>query len=184
MDFEVEQKFAVDDLEAVASQLRELGGTIADPVLQSDVYFAHPSRDFASTDEALRIRSVAEANFITYKGPKIDSTTKTRREIEIRLADGDEAAEQVTEVLKALGFSPVGTVRKTRRTCQLTWHDQSAEVALDTIASIGDFVEVEFGANDESLTSAKACLASLVTKLGLTRSERRSYLELILKSSR
>ena len=71
---------------------------------RSDRYFAHPSRDFARTDEALRLRRIGEFNFITYKGPKLDATTKTRREIEIGLADGQQAATDAAELLAAIGF--------------------------------------------------------------------------------
>ena len=44
-----------------------------------------PCRDFAQTDEALRIRTVGDTSFVTYKGPKLDATTKTRRELELPL---------------------------------------------------------------------------------------------------
>ena len=53
-----------------------------EPAEQVDTYFSHPARDFAATDEALRIRSIDQENFVTYKGPKLDATTKTRREID------------------------------------------------------------------------------------------------------
>jgi len=78
MQFEVEQKFPVADLADVENRLAALGATFVDEVVQVDRYFAHPSRDFAKTDEAIRIRQVGDANFITYNGPKIDTTTKTR----------------------------------------------------------------------------------------------------------
>ena len=81
---------------------------------QSDRYFAHPSRDFARTDEALRIRTVGASSFVTYKGPKIDVTTKTRRELELPLDPGDADGSQFAELLTALGFTPVAVVRKQR----------------------------------------------------------------------
>jgi predicted adenylyl cyclase CyaB len=52
-------------------------------------------------------------------------------------------------------------------------------VALDNIQGIGCFLELEIGANDGSLESAKKALESLAQELGLGRTERRSYLELI-----
>ena len=61
-------------------------------------------RDFAQTDEALRIRQVSGANQITYKGPKIDEATKTRREIEIPLAPGTDLVTKYQELLEAIGF--------------------------------------------------------------------------------
>jgi predicted adenylyl cyclase CyaB len=53
------------------------------------------------------------------------------------------------------------------------------EVALDNIQVIGCFLELEISANDESLESAKKALESLAQELGLGKTERRSYLELI-----
>ena len=82
MPIEVEQKFPVADRAALDRQLAALGFVPRDAELQVDQYFAHPARDFARTDEALRIRRVGQFNYITYKGPKLDATTKTRREIE------------------------------------------------------------------------------------------------------
>ena len=85
MKLEVEQKFAVPDLGQLQTRLLELGAKAGEPQLQVDQYFAHPARDFAQTDEALRIRRIGQSNFVTYKGPKIDATTKTRRELELPL---------------------------------------------------------------------------------------------------
>ena len=58
MHFEVEQKFALANPAAVADRLAELGATDAQTVVQVDRYFNHPARDFAQTDEALRLRRV------------------------------------------------------------------------------------------------------------------------------
>jgi hypothetical protein len=84
-----------------------LGGRSADTVTQVDQYFNHPARDFAQTDEALRLRRVGEVNFITYKGPKLDAITKSRHEIELPLPSGDAAATGFAELLTTLGFQPV-----------------------------------------------------------------------------
>ena len=86
MRYEVEQKFPVADMRAIREGLAALGAEVAAPQEEVDLYFAHPVRDFAATDEALRLRQKGPQNRITYKGPKIDTTTKTRREIELPLA--------------------------------------------------------------------------------------------------
>src|ERR1043165_5986993 len=99
MQFEVEQKFPLTSPAAIEQKLLQLAARESDRVEQIDAYFNHPSRDFAQTDEALRIRQVGQQNFITYKGPKVDATTKTRREIELPLGDGSVTAEQFAEVL-------------------------------------------------------------------------------------
>ena len=79
MSYEVELKFAVANLPAFAKRLIDLDIPIAPVEEETDVYFAHPARDFAVTDEALRLRQKGAEGYITYKGPKIDPTTKTRR---------------------------------------------------------------------------------------------------------
>ena len=69
--YEVELKFRVADLPAVEGRLAALGARFAAPVEQVDRYFAHPARDFAQTDEALRLRRVGDEIAITWKGPRL-----------------------------------------------------------------------------------------------------------------
>jgi adenylate cyclase, class 2 len=198
MLFEVEQKFRVTDSVAIARRLHELGAragtptrSVSEAVEQLDHYFNHPSRDFAQTDEALRLRHVGwveaaethqSKNFITYKGPKLDTTTKTRREIELALPAGNDALAQYIELLTALGFRTVAKVQKTRRQLHVAWQDRDIEIALDNVTGLGDFIELELSADEDGLESAKSAIASLATILGLTDNERRSYLELLLES--
>jgi adenylate cyclase class 2 len=180
MNYEVEQKFPVPDLTDVEKKLDALGARFEATIRQSDGYFAHPSRDFSQTDEALRIRRVGDRNYVTYKGPKIDTTTKTRREIELPLDSGESGAGQFGELLEALGFTSVAAVEKTRRTATLLYQGRSVEVALDTVDGLGTFIELELVTDEEGLVSARELLAALATELALTNPERRSYLELLL----
>ena len=55
MSYEVEQKFPVDDLARIEARLRSLGAAISEPRVEVDVYFNHPSRDFAETDAAIPV---------------------------------------------------------------------------------------------------------------------------------
>ena len=146
-----------------------------------DVYFAHPARDFAKSDEALRIRRKGSLNFITYKGPKIDAATKTRREIELPLSPGGQAAQAWTDLIEALGFKPVGEVRKSRRKARVDWQGRSVEISLDEVAGLGVYVELELIAEADGLDAARSNILSLAEALGLQGSERRSYLELLLE---
>jgi adenylate cyclase class 2 len=183
MHLEVELKFRAEgmhSLAAVRERLVELGGRATETLDQADTYFAHPARDFAATDEALRLRRVGERNYITYKGPKLDAATKTRRELELPLAGGAEAFEQFSELLAALGFRPVATVRKRREVLSLDWQGLHIEAALDCVAEVGEFVELEASADELSLSAAREGITSLANQLGLSESERRSYLELLL----
>jgi adenylate cyclase class 2 len=181
MQLEVEQKFAVNDVPQLEAKLAELGPLARQvPVVQVDRYFAHPARDFAATDEALRLRRVGLDNYITYKGPKLDATTKTRREIEISLADGEVPAAESSALLEALGFVPVLDVVKTRHHFTVHWQDREVGVSLDEVEGLGKFVELEILATPDELASARDCLTSLCDHLELRNGERRSYLELLL----
>ena len=133
-----------------------------------DLYFAHPSRDFAATDEALRLRRKGDANYITYKGPKIDATTKTRREIELPLGPGPESLASWTALLEAVGFRPVGEVRKSRRKAAIPWQGRQVEASLDDVDGVGTFVEFELVAEESEVDAAKACIQSLAQSFGLT----------------
>lgn len=183
MAYEVEQKYPVQETAAVRAQMLALGASFDAPVEQADRYFAHPARDFARTDEALRLRRTGDDNCITYKGPKLDAETKTRREIELPLAPGAQAMQDFEELLVALGFRPVLTVNKHREPGRLAWQGQHVHLALDQVYGLGAFVELEITADDSTLSAAKAALAALAEGLGLTHSERRSYLEMLLKNA-
>ncbi len=180
MNFEVEMKFPVRDMAALESRIEGLGVTISPAQAEVDTYFAHPARDFAHTDEALRIRRKGSHNSLTYKGPKVDSTTKTRHEIDLPLPPGMQTAQAWAGLLAALGFTPVGEVRKSRRKAHVTWHGRCVECSLDEVEQLGSYVELELLVDPEDLDAARACITSLSTELRLAGSERRSYLELLL----
>ncbi len=180
MKYEVEQKFPVEGFDAVQAKLAQLGARLATGHEEVDLYFNHPQRDFRQTDEAFRIRRHGRANRVTYKGPKIDATTKTRQELELSLPDGEQIAEQWTELLERLGFRRAGQVAKRRRKFLVEWQDQTVEGTLDEIDGLGQFVELELVVDPDELDEAKQVIASLAAELGLAQSERRSYLQLLL----
>lgn len=182
MHYEVEQKFAIADAAAVIDKLRRLGARAGEMMVQVDQYFNHPSRDFAQTDEALRLRQIGEANFITYKGPKLDATTKTRKELELPLLAGASTAASFAELLTALGFRHVAEVRKQRQAMHLAWQGRDVEIAIDQVESLGTYLEIEIAASEADLEAARSSLQSLAAELQLAASERRSYLELLLSA--
>lgn len=178
---EVEMKFPVTDFAPLETCLMERGARAAAPRQEADHYFNAPDRDFACTDEALRLRRSGTANFVTYKGPKRDSQTKTRTEIEVALADGPAVAEDFGKLLRHLGYRPVAIVRKRRRIYHLEREGFSLEVCLDEVEEVGRFVELEIQAPENQLGAARNVLMQIATELGLANSERRSYLELLLE---
>lgn len=180
MTLEIEQKFRVADRTSLREKLVAAGARFSPAVSQADTYFGHPARDFAATDEALRIRSVGAENFITYKGPKQQHAVKTRREVELPLASSAAAAEQFAELLTLLGFRAVETVRKRREEGSLAWQGRTVNVALDTVDRLGEFCEIELCVDDAETAAAQDLVQSLAAHLGLEDIERRSYLGMIL----
>ena len=179
--FEVELKFAVPNPEPVIRELMSCGAIQQPALAQSDLYLAHPSRDFAQTDEALRIRSIGPETRVTYKGPVVSETTKTRRELEIKIEPGPEAAETFRQIWLALGFRQVREVRKIRHPMDLRLGNRDWDIAWDEVQGLGSYLEIETLANESELGEAQAAILVLANSLGLSCQERKSYLELLLE---
>ena len=65
----------------------------------------------------------------------------------------------------------------------LLWEDRRIEVALDRVEGLGSFVELELIAEQAGLESARQCVTSAAARLGLSETERRSYLEMLLAAA-
>ncbi|MDB4638222.1 MAG: class IV adenylate cyclase [Planctomycetaceae bacterium] len=183
MSYEVEMKFPLNDTKHFVPILRGVGAEEAETQTHIDRYYNHPAKDFAETDEALRLRSIGDRNVITYKGPKIDLVTKTRQEIEVDYARGADSVVQLAQVLTLLGFRESLTVHKTRRVFHLDWHEREVEVLLDNVEGLGEYAEIETIALEGDQDAAKECVLSLAEKLGLEESERRSYLRMLIEKN-
>lgn len=182
MSFEIEIKYRVPDHEALARRLEKTGAHADEPRDQVDRFYTSLSRDFAQTGEAVRIRSEGADNYVTYKGPRWQGPTKTRQEIELAFAPGEEAREKMGAFLEALGFKALAQVQKRRRTFHASSKGRPIEVVLDTVEGIGLFAEVEIvAANQADVPAAQAAVQELATALGLTEVEQRSYLRMVLE---
>ena len=178
---EVEVKFPVADFSPLEAKLREWGATF-DPVRHDeDRYFNAPDRDFATTDEALRVRSIGSKNVVTYKGPKIDAETKSRLEIETALGDDPESARDMVRILANLRYRATGVVRKSRRIARFQRGGFDMQASLDEVEGVGRYAEVEAMADEAQFAPAKAAVLAAAGELGMTQPERRSYLQLVLE---
>ena len=183
MSIEVEVKYRSADHERLRRLLLERGAREDPPVVQEDVYLRHPARDFAQTHEALRLRRIGAENRITYKGPRFPGPTKTREEIEITMAAGEEAFRDLARLFENLGFQPVAAIRKRRTTFHLVCPPHGIEFALDRVNGLGDFAEIETIVRDEAdVPAAQAAVLALAAQLGLDQVEPRSYLRMALES--
>ncbi|MGL4669078.1 MAG: class IV adenylate cyclase [Methanobacteriaceae archaeon] len=244
---EVEVKAKIKDFESIRLKILEIGAIKIKDEFQEDIYFNSPIKDFAKTDEALRIRKVIISNsnvsndmvvnnpnntnttnnsnhnlntnnnnnnnnndnnnnpnnnsnhnnieskcdnitefdniFITYKGPKIDKNSKTRKEIEV----GIEDSEKVSDIFEELGFSPVAKVIKNREIFKINNigddinRDNSFIISLDDIKGLGPYMEIETELEDgEEFQIALDNIFNLYKVLGIINGfERTSYLELL-----
>ncbi|MCS6863883.1 MAG: class IV adenylate cyclase [Gemmataceae bacterium] len=177
---EVEVKYRNADRAATVARLQKWGAQLVQDRTDVDIYFQAPDRDLKATDEAFRLRRIGPKNYLTYKGPKQDTATKTRNEIEVTLADGENTAHDAQMLLAALGYQSVATVRKKRHVYRWRRDRFEIEANFDTVEDVGEFVELEILTHDEDYEVAKATLLSVAAELGLTQKELRSYLELVL----
>jgi adenylate cyclase class 2 len=179
---EVEVKYRAADWPSVRARLAVWGADLVEERTDADHYFNAPDRDFKQTDEAFRLRRIGPRNVLTYKGPKRDTATKTRTEIEVPLADGDEAAADMQRMLAALGYRPVAVVRKRREVYRFTRDGFDVEACLDEVEGVGPFVELEVLTDESRFEYARTVVLRLAAELGLKHQERRSYLEMLLSS--
>jgi adenylate cyclase class 2 len=180
LEVEVKVRGAHD---AVRRRLDELDAESLGTVVQRDTYYDAPHRDFATTDEALRLRreSIPDEEHgetrVTYKGPLVDDTSKSRVEHETAVTDG----ETMDAILRELGFSPAAVVEKRRE----RFAYEGYTVTLDDVTDVGTFVEVEREALESELASAREGAYAVVRDLGLDPDEgiRTSYLGMLLDES-
>ena len=154
----------------IEAKIAGLGGELLGVENHLDLYFNSPFRNFAQTDEALRIRIKEVGARLTYKGPKLDFETKSRRELTVRVDD----AEALESILESMGFSRAAVVKKRRTKYALG----EAVIAVDVVEGLGTFIEVELS-GDEDWEAQKRAALSLLARLGLAESIRESYLELL-----
>lgn len=173
--YEVELKVPADH-EEVRNRLAALDTDHLGAVTQSDTYYDAPHRNFAETDEAVRLRDETTADGtrteLTYKGPKVDPDSKAREEVETGVEDNDDA----DAILQAVGFEPAAVVTKERD----RFHFDGYTVTLDSVEGLGEFVEVE--TESEDVDSAREGAKDVLAELGLDPGEqiRTSYLGLLL----
>ncbi len=181
MQYEVEQKFPVADLAAVEADLAALGAKIAAAEEEVDLYFAHPARDFAATDEALRLRRKGPRGYITYKGPKIDAVTKTRREIELPLVEAAGGPAEWREPAGGAGISPRGRGPQVAPQGPGLLARPPGRGLVGRGRGAGDVRRVGIDGRLRGGGGGQGLDCRPGRPTGLSGSERRSYLELLLQ---
>jgi adenylate cyclase, class 2 len=177
---EVEVKYPLSDSAAVEARLRDWNARLVADHAEADHYLNAPDRDFARTDEALRLRRIGERNYVTYKGPRHDATSKTRTEIEVPCPPGEAAAEAFLKLFQALGYRPTAVVRKRRQIYEWPRDGFTVHACLDDVESVGRVVELEIVADDAHFAAARDTVLRIADEMNLGPTEPRSYLEQLL----
>jgi len=169
---EVEAKYWSPGNSEVIAALVRLGARKLSDLTMEDVYFAHPSREFGKTDEAIRLRKKEDGAELTYKGPRMKASSMKARE-EITLKIDDPLAAQ--RILERLGFKESYAVSKKRTTYQL----DKLRVEVDIVDGLGEFVELEVLTESPETTATLLQMAR--AELGLSKLEPKTYLELLIE---
>ena len=189
---EVEIKLKIDSREKIIEKLESQGFKRGDTVIETDMYFNGNDHDFRKTDEALRIRKTVsldgnilipdtdstELITLTYKGPKLDDISMSRKELWVNVEDFDA----MKTILKSLHFRPVRPVIKKRT----YYHGEEMVACVDSVEGLGDFIELEIMVDDEqgrekALSIIELELNSLGFKMADTTTT--SYLSMLQKIS-
>lgn len=190
---EVEIKVKISNPNLIRKKFEEQNGVYKSSLLHEDTYFNMPKglRNFKKTDEALKLRKSIKFNkanredtnkityFFTYKGQKLDTATKSRQEIEVRIEDLDK----FRDILKILGFQEIFTIKKERELYYFKFKNFSIKALIDFLPILKQhFIEVELISDSiENLEFYRETLFDFLNLFGIKKEEsiRKSYLELI-----
>ena len=150
---EVEVKAKIDNFEDIKVKLNQINAVKTKTEEQIDRYFNSPVKDFAETDEALRIRE-----------------TKTEDSHNL-------FSDKCSKIFENLGFKEVRTVKKNREYFKL----DNFEISLDDVEGLEPYMEIEIALEDGTdYNEAQDKIFDLFKELGITDGfERTSYLELL-----
>ena len=189
---EIESKVRLSDPDLIRKQLLDLGAQRGYSLDITDTYYNSPNieRDFARWDETLRLRYaiereptnndiILETTDLTYKGPKMDQTIKTRPEIKVDLVD----PENIHQLLTRIGFETKIVLKKHRELYEIVREDHLLQIMLDQVESLPDiYLEIELMIeHEDQITNAKESIVKFMGELGFQEHDTilKSYLELV-----
>jgi len=181
---EIEQKYRQVNHEDLRQKLNALDAfQDGDDEFHEDVYFNHPSRDFAVSKEAFRVRRINGQAWMTYKGQKMPGSIKARREIEVPIGTEAKHTAEFEDALVLLGFRRVAVVKKQRQTYRFA--DPAAPtIAVDLVDGLGAFAELEMLASrEDQVDVCRRRIRDWADRLGLSVEEPESYLSLLLEGN-
>ena len=132
---EVEIKFRVADLGALAEKLRLAGFRLRTPRSHElNRLYDRPGHPLRRTGQLLRLRQYGSEWLLTHKNKGTSGRHKTREETQTKVEDG----EKVDAILRSLGYKPSFQYEKFRA----EWTNGTGDVVVDE-TPIGNFAEIE-----------------------------------------
>jgi len=132
---EIEIKFRVDDLRALARKLRSAGFRMTTRrTHEMNTLYDLPGQVLRNRKELLRLRQYGSEWTLTHKSGKKTGRHSSREELETSVEDG----KQMDLILRALGYAPSFRYEKFRA----EWTDGKGQVVVDE-TPIGNFCEIE-----------------------------------------
>jgi adenylate cyclase class 2 len=132
---EIEIKFRVESVRALARKLRGAGFRIVTPrTHEMNTLYDLPGEVLRRRKELLRIRKYGLKWTLTHKSKGKIGRHSSRTEIETRVVDG----KKMDSILRALGYAPSFRYEKFRS----EWTDGKGQVVVDE-TPIGNFCEIE-----------------------------------------
>jgi adenylate cyclase class 2 len=158
MPQEIEIKFRVADLRALARQLRAAGFRLVTPrTHEMNTLYDLPGEILRRRKELLRLRKYGSTWTLTHKSGTTRARHSSRVELETAVADG----KTLDLILRALGYAPSFRYEKFRA----EWSDGKGQVVVDE-TPIGNFCEIEGPSRwiDATAKKLEVTLADYITK--------------------
>ncbi len=148
---------------------------------QTDFYFTPIHRNFVEPKfpfEWLSIRKRAGKNILNYKHfyPENAEITAYCKEFETEVKD----SEQMAMIFSALNLKNLITVEKER---ELYIYKDEFEIALDSVAELGNFIEIEALKDFGGINKTKEKIVEFATILGInaSKADKRGYPFLLMR---
>jgi adenylate cyclase class 2 len=132
---EIEIKFQVADLRALARRLRAAGfHLVTKRTHEMNTLYDLPGAVLRSRNELLRLRQYGSRWTLTHKSKGKIGRHSSRQELETRVSDGPK----MEMILHALGYAPSFRYEKFRA----EWSDGKGQIVVDE-TPLGNFCEIE-----------------------------------------
>jgi predicted adenylyl cyclase CyaB len=170
MRLEVETKARVANLEGILDRLKCLTN-LANEDTVLDIYFVPAETRDASSKRRIRLRKKGKGGIVTYKRDVNITPSQTDREIDYTVCEELEFhvsdAIAFSQLMEKCGMNEVWKRKKRRRIFRIG----SAQVELNTIEDIGNFVEIEVVCDLKEIDQAQREIHQVTKMLGLAPSD-------------